>query len=98
MGAVIILSLSTAYLFGKSSNLAQTDSNLNTSNETAELRQKVKVPVSLGWNNLYKEALTRFIDCPTEGDKGKVKQIINKMVDKVEFRKKPFSVKVFYKV
>ena len=65
-------------------------------NETDELRIKVKNPVKLNWEDAYKEALVRFREHSTKEYKQKVRLILSRLIERVEFRKKPFSVKVVY--
>ena len=65
--------------------------------EVNELHTKVKDPIKLNWEDAFQEAIVRFREHHTEEDKQKVKLILSRLIDRVEFRKKPFSVKVFYK-
>ena len=65
--------------------------------EIQELSSKIKNPIKLSWRGAYEEALKRFMEYPNKDDMQKARLTLSRLIDRVEFRKKPFSVKVFYK-
>ena len=65
--------------------------------EVSTLSNKVKNPVKLNWTEVYEDSLKKFAESPTKEDKKKTKIILARLIHRVEFRRKPFSVKIFYK-
>lgn len=66
--------------------------------EVAGLKARRKKPAVLSWRKVYENALQRFLECPTPEDKKKVKVILSRLIERVEFKKKPLSIKIFYKL
>lgn len=67
--------------------------------EATEIEKKIaNTAGALSWNNSYKEAVSRFMTQPTEEDKKKIKYILSQIVETIEFKKKPFSIKINYRV
>ena len=72
---------------------------INTLNhEIQNLESKTKNNSSLLWEKPYEIALKRFLECPTPKDKRKVKSILNQLIEKVEFKKDPRNIKIYYRI
>ena len=50
------------------------------------------------WDKAYEDAIKKFLEMPTPEDKRKVKMILLRIIETIEFQKKPFSVKIKYKL
>lgn len=67
--------------------------------EIAQLEKMVGVSTDrLAWDKAYEEAIKKFQEMPTPEDKSKVKVILSRIIDTIEFEKKPFSVKINFRV
>lgn len=65
--------------------------------DIGELEDKIKDPGGLDWEEEYEEVLRRFEKHPSKEEKQKVRTILARLIERVEFRNKPFSVKLFYR-
>ena len=66
--------------------------------DITDLRSKTKQSLALDWRKAYKDTLQRFLNCPTSEDKQKVKVILSRLIERIEFKRKPFSIKIFYRL
>lgn len=66
--------------------------------EIRELKEKIKIPAKIRWNKAYEVALEKFGTFDTPQAKRQVRTILNKLIERVEFRKKPFYIKFYYKL
>lgn len=66
--------------------------------EITKLKAKIKQPLALNWRKAYRDSLRRFLNYPTSEDKHKVKVILSRFIERVEFKRKPRSIKIFYKL
>lgn len=57
----------------------------------------VKKLGTIDWDDEYKEVLKRFLEHPTKESKQGVRVILTRLIERVEFRKNPFSVNIIYK-
>jgi site-specific DNA recombinase len=67
-------------------------------NNLIVLKSKVQNNRNVTWQDEYQKTIQNFLNIPTLEHKRKVKLILNKLIDRVEFRKKPKSVRIYYKL
>ncbi len=66
--------------------------------EIRTIHIKLKQQYQLNWKQQYELAMYRFLQYSNDSEKRIVKTILNKLIDKIEFKKEPFYIKIFYKV
>lgn len=82
---------------------AKNKENLLPQIETLELEylklkdSKKTLPI-FSWNKQYENAINKFLTSPTEEDKIKIKIILSRLIERIEFKKNPLSIKIFYKI
>lgn len=58
---------------------------------------QANTPQRIDWKKQYEQMLSKFIECPNEKDKQSIRRILFQLIDKVEFKRDPLHVKIFYK-
>lgn len=62
------------------------------------LERKSSHEGTFDWDIAYEETIKRFLNTPTLEDKKKVKSILTKIIDRIEFRRNPRSIYIKYKI
>lgn len=63
-----------------------------------ELKDSEKTLLTFSWNKHYENVINKFLTSPTEGDIMKIKTILSRLIEKIEFKKKPLSIKILYRI
>lgn len=66
--------------------------------EVISLGAKANAPiVKIDWNKKYKLILNKFITSHSEENTKNIRNILFRLIDKIEFKSKPLHIKIFYK-
>ncbi|MDP3973404.1 MAG: recombinase family protein [Candidatus Daviesbacteria bacterium] len=70
----------------------------NLQKELISLNAQANTPIiKLDWDKQYKSILSKFIESPAEEDVPTIRKILVSLIDKIAFKSKPLSIKIFYK-
>ncbi|OGD62499.1 hypothetical protein A2160_00275 [Candidatus Beckwithbacteria bacterium RBG_13_42_9] len=65
--------------------------------EVISTNAQANTPQTIDWKKQYEDILSKFIECPNEKDKQIIRRILFQLIDKVEFKRDPLYIKIFYK-